>query len=252
MENNLKYAIGITTFKKRFRSLSRLINSIRNQVNFPIVLAVNGEYDSDFDEEYRQDILELAACTPYCTVTMFPKFRSLSKLWNTILQTSPCEWNLILNDDVHIAKNYFNLNTFYKDIKSEIKEDTVYAINGSWSHFFVNKNTIEDLGWFDERLLGIGEEDSDMFWRFLGNGCNVYKILFDGIFNLPDGSEVSGVKKGVMHYSDYNRKYIEEKYESNENGIDGMFFEKKIQRLNDVNFYPGEMIYRENYHKLAE
>ncbi len=248
----MKFAIGITTFKKRFKSLSRLVNSIRNQGTFPIVLAINGEYDSEFDESYRQDILELAASTPYCSVFMFPKFRSLSKLWNTILQTSPCEWNLILNDDVHIAKNHFDLNTFCSSITSGIQENTVYAINGSWSHFFVNKNTIEDLGWFDERLLGIGEEDSDMFWRFLGNGCNVYKVFFDGVFNLPDGAELSGIKKGISHYSEYNKNYITEKYESNPDGIEGMFQEKKIQKIQDINFYPGEIIYRENNHKLAE
>lgn len=251
INKKLNFAIGITTFKKRFKSLSRLVCSIRNQGMWPIILAINGEHNEPFDEQYRQDVLDLAAATPYCNVFMFPQFRSLSKLWNTILQTSPFDWNLILNDDVHIAGNYFNLNNFMNSLSSTIDNNTAYALNGSWSHFIINKKTVEDLGWFDERLLGIGEEDSDMFWRYLAAGNTVYKLYLDGVMNLPDGCEVSNVKSGVKHYSKYNMDYILEKYKPDENGIEGMFENKKIQVINDINFYPGEMIYRENKDKLS-
>ncbi len=240
----MSFAIGITTFKARFERVKNLISSIRERGNWTIVLAVNGEYNEPIDEDYRKKILNLASETPNCIVSMFPEFRSLAKLWNTILINSPKDWNLILNDDVIIDRNFS-----FASLECVAKENisNAFAINGSWSHYFINRRLVEEVGWFEERLLGIGEEDTDMFWRLEKIGKKVYKPKMNGIINAHDGSKPSGVKTGVMHYTAYNRDFIfNKKYSKVDSGIEGMFGEPRKIEIETINSYPNEKFYWDN------
>ena len=245
----MSFAIGITTFKARFERVKTLISSIRSKGDWTIVLAINGEYNEPIDEEYRSKILKLASDTPNCIVSMFPEFRSLAKLWNTILINSPKDWNLILNDDVVINDQFS-----FASLESVAKENisNAFAINGSWSHYFINRKLVETVGWFEERLLGIGEEDTDMFWRIEEIGKKVYKPTMGGIMNFHDGSKPSGVKTGVMHYSAYNRDFIfNKKYSKADSGIEGMFGEPRKKEMDSINSYPNEKFYWDNKQLLS-
>jgi hypothetical protein len=241
----MSFAIGITTFKARLKRVQSLVNFIRSKGDWPIVLAVNGEYKCPFDENYRKDILQLAANTKNCMISMFPEFRSLSKLWNTLLITSPCDWNFILNDDVIISEG-FSFEAL-ENVSKQNSEENICAINGSWSHYFVNRKLIAKVGWFEERLLGIGEEDTDMFWRIQSSGKCIYKTEMPFIVNYHDGSKVEGVKSGIMHYTAYNRDFIfNKKYSNTDSGIEGMFGMPMKRELKDINSYPNETFYWEN------
>jgi hypothetical protein len=247
----MSFAIGITTFKARFDRVKNLITSIRSRGNWTIILAVNGEFNEPIDEDYRKKILNLASETPNCIVSMFPEFRSLAKLWNTILISSPNDWNLILNDDVIIDAN-FSFESL-SNIADNHKETEAFAINGSWSHYFINRRLVEEVGWFEEKLLGIGEEDTDMFWRLEEIGKKVHKPTMVGIINAHDGSRPSGVKTGVMHYTAYNRDFIfNKKYSKTDSGIEGMFGEPRKLEFKTINSYPNEKFYWNNKNILKD
>ena len=65
------FDIGITTFSLRYDFVESLVKSIRTLgVDNNIFLCINGEKDSNFSEEYRQNILTL--CLNYTNV--FPIF----------------------------------------------------------------------------------------------------------------------------------------------------------------------------------
>lgn len=246
----MSFSIGITTFKNRFRRVVGLVNFIRKKGNWPIILAVNGDYKESFDEEYRKHILNFASFTENCYVTMFPEFRSLAKLWNTILITSPTDWNLVINDDVIITHDFpFKV---LENSARDHKDPEVFAINGSWSHYFVHRKLIADVGWFDERLLGIGEEDTDMVWRIKNTGKTVFKPMIGSIGNIHDNLKPVNIKCGAMHYSEYNRNYIfNEKYKKDDEGIEGMFDFKAKNQIENINAYPNEAFYWDNKYKLG-
>ena len=104
----MKLTIGITTFSKRFDMLSKLIGQIRTYITDPIVVVVNGEQQIpggcsvNFDDNYRKKVLEL--CSSYNDVypVFFIEMRGLSKLWNTIINTSITNDILLLNDDIEV------------------------------------------------------------------------------------------------------------------------------------------------------
>ena len=69
MKNN--FDIGITTFSLRFNFVESLISKIRELgIENNIYLCINGEKDSDFNEEYRKKILTLCSSYP----KIFPIF----------------------------------------------------------------------------------------------------------------------------------------------------------------------------------
>ena len=165
-ENPFHISIGIATFEKRFDDyFVPLLEKIRTfESDSEIVVAVNGEHQRAFGEAYRRRILEFMATQEKTFPIFFPVFRSLSKLWNSILIHASGEFVLMLNDDTLITDG-----KFMKKIESILKKNggRSFLINRSWSHFVARKEEIADLGYFDERLLGIGEEDGDMTWRYI-------------------------------------------------------------------------------------
>ena len=125
----MNYSVCITTFSLRFHFVETLISQIREYTNSDILLAINGNYLLDFDEEYRQKILSL--CQKYERIfpIFFPEQRGLSKLWNTLVVHSKTDWNLILNDDVEIT-----LGEVFEPVLSNLGDDPkIFRINGSYT-----------------------------------------------------------------------------------------------------------------------
>ena len=60
---NMEYKIGITTFSKRYDYVVKLISQIRDFTDKKIILAINGEKDGQFNDKYRQKILQF--CSVY-------------------------------------------------------------------------------------------------------------------------------------------------------------------------------------------
>jgi len=244
------FTIGITTFSKRYDYLVKLISQIRSFNNSKIILSINGERGGEFDNEYRKNIMNLCASYDDVFPTFFIETRGLCKMWNTILVTSDTDYVLMLNDDIEIHSNEIF------DVVSRLINDYNFnglaRINDSFSHFVVDKWVLDSIGYFDERLLGFGEEDGDITYRLLKKGINLQNIYSNNIINIVSGIRHDYIESGIGKYSKFNREYIySKKYSPNLNSpYRGMFDFPMDQNINDLQQYPSEKFFRDNKNKL--
>jgi hypothetical protein len=247
-----KFSIGITTFSKRFSYVETLVSQLRTYTGADILISVNGYYNKNFNNEYRKKILSL--CSNYDNIypIFFPEQRGLSKLWNTLIIHSKTDWCLLLNDDVEVLSHDFVL--YGQNNLNETPD--LFRINRSFSHFFVHKKLIDDLGYFDERLLGFGEEDGDIFYRYIEkyNGW-ISDAQIHGFKSLViDVRDEEIISIGGGKYSKFNNDFCfnmeNSKYVDDPNGIKGVFSPTKKKNLPDINLYPYEKFFMENKNKL--
>lgn len=224
---NTNIDILITTFEKRYDLLVKLIESIRRFTDCNIILLLNGEIEKEIPEIYKKNILQLCLNTTNIIPYFFTEFVGLSKLWNRGIIASNKKYQLILNDDLLFSKNIF------EDVElSQIND--ILTINNSFSHFFINKNFLQEFGYFNEYLLGIGFEDSDFVRR--------YKKLYSKDVPTLYNNSISHSRSTIMtdnidnlfrdKYSIYNREIYDN------------------LNLTHINPYPLEQYYRENKHKI--
>lgn len=243
------FDIGITTFSLRFDFVNNLINKIRGLgVQNNIYLCINGEKDSEFDENYRQQILNLCLNHSNVYPIFFVETRGLSKMWNTLIIHSTKDDILILNDDIELITD-----DIFRLVSEHIQSDQYYGltkINNTFSFFVINKNLIDDLGYFDERLIGFGEEDGDITYRMLSKkGKDVYQLYVQGINNIVSDIRHNHIRPGVGKYSWFNRNFTFTKKYNCENatsGICGMFGMVCDPILPDENLYPYEKFFKQN------
>ena len=248
-------SIGITTFEHRFdRYFAPLLDRIRKYAENEIVVAVNGEHEREFNEEYRRRVLECIARHRNAYPVVFPRFRGLSKLWNSIIVHATHDHILMLNDDIMIERP-----GFLDDVCSALRGSggRTFMINRSWSHFVVSRAEIDELGYFDERLLGIGEEDGDMTWRYIRHyGEGIRSVRLKGFVNYAEDTvrtykPVNIRTHSGTKYSMFNRKFLfEEKYAPSADGIRGRFDEPVVQKDPGNEQYPNERFYRERKKEL--
>lgn len=245
------FDIGITTFSLRYEFVESLVKSIRTLgIDNNIFLCINGEKDSNFSEEYRQKILSL--CLEYKNVfpIFFVETRGLSKMWNTLIIHSTKDDLLILNDDINvISDNVFEV------VSSHIKTPEYFGlsiINNTFSFFVVNKKFIDELGYFDERLIGFGEEDGDIVYRLnKQTGNKIFRLSASGLENIVSHIRHEHIKSGIGKYSFFNRDYIfNKKYRCHG---DIYYFPEGIeceQLLENIQLYPYEKFFMENKKNL--
>ncbi len=249
-------SIGITTFEHRFEKyFVPLLTRIREyDRETEVLVAINGEHEKDFGEGYRSKILNFIAGMERVYPVVFPRFRGPTKLWNTLAIHATYNHILILNDDIMIMNR-----DFVKDICRAIRKNQgrSFVINGSWSHFVISRREIDELGYFDERLLGIGEEDGDMTWRYIERyGKPLAGVSIKGFVNYSEETASDHAPQNIkarpgMKYSQFNRDFMfNVKYEKDPNGIKGMFDEPAILKDAGKEQYPNERFYREHKGRL--
>jgi len=244
------FTIGITTFSKRYNYIEKLIDQIREYSKHDILIAINGDYKENFKEDYRKQILNLSLKHENVYPIFFPEQRGLSKLWNTLTIHSKTDWILLINDDVEVLNG--DVITFGDNLPDS---PNIHRINGSFSHFFAHKKCIDDLGYFDERLLGFGEEDGDIFFRYIEKYNKwIQDSYINGLKNLVVDVRDEKIKRGVGKYSAFNRDFcfLSEncKYVPDKSGITGCFGSPMRKNLQDLNQYPYEKFFQENKEKL--
>ena len=249
------YTIAITTFSLRLGIVTDLIRQVRTHTDRNILLCINGEKDGNFNNDYRKSILNI--CSEYDNIfpIFFVETRGLAKMWNTLLSHSDNHHVMLLNDDIIVqssdvfdkAQNHINSPEF----------TGVALINSSFSHYIVDRRVIDGIGYFDERLLGFGEEDGDLVYRLLKNNYNYNLLWVSGLINMISPIRDENIKKGSINnvehkYSNHNRKFVyEEKYKSNMSSpFRGMFDTPMDQELHDDKIYPYEIYFWENKNKL--
>jgi len=253
MKNINDITIGIVTFRQRAHLIKKLIEQIRtyvpNEVN--IVLAVNGNNEEDMPESYRKEMLDL--CLQYENIypIICPEFKSLCKLWNTLVIYSKTEYNFIICDDV----NYGNpdaLNIIYNHVSNT--KDEFFTINNQFSHFVLTKTILHKLGYFDERLSGYGEEDGDIIHRYIKMFGNRMKDIY--ITNIVNLAAYDLRNEKIENHIDnkprFNREFIMMKYQYDHNGIYGMSPVPVTKVMDDYQQYPYEMFVKNNKHNIAK
>jgi glycosyltransferase involved in cell wall biosynthesis len=252
-QNNI--SIGITTFQHRFEQyFIPLLSQLREfNPEIEIIAAVNGEHQANFSEEYRQKILRFLATQQRVFPVFFPQFRGVAKLWNTIVIHASHDCILMLNDDVAVTDPYF-FPMIMDCLKSNRRRS--FTINHSFSHFVIARDELDMLGYFDERLLGIGEEDGDFVWRYMEHfGEPLQNFDMDCFKNFSYKTADYTVPNIVSHsgskYSRFNRDFMfREKYEEDAGGIQGMFDFPMRCKAPSAPQYPNERFYRKNKNKL--
>jgi len=254
------YSIGITTFKRRLESVEKMIDFIKKcDKDIIINIAINGEVDEEFDENYRQGILRI--CQKYNNIFPFfcQEFRSLAKLWNNLVIFSKTEHNLILNDDL-VFNQEQNFVEIVKQVIVANPNIGLFTINGSFSHFVITKKLLDDVGYFDERFLLHGEEDGDFVWRYIEKYGNYQpSVNLPIVANLHQtGKEdtsmiANNVEIGYSNKPRFNQEFTLTKYKYNQDAvISGLYGRPHERVLSDSTQYPYEKFYFENKHNLSK
>jgi len=248
------YSIVITTFDQRFEPfLKPLISQIKTlRKNIEIIVMVNGLCKAQFNENYRKDLLQFLSQFENCYPTIFPNFQSLAKLWNRGALTATTDRILILNDDLFLQST--GRSNFFDGVEDALNEHPYsFKINGSFSHYVVNKFELIEVGFFDERLLGLGEEDGDFFWRYAQKfNREMASIDIPGVDNVQSDIADCGYSKGIRTASKFNREFMKtQKYRDVLiGGYRGMFDKRVKKILDDEKQYPYEAFYLEHKHEL--
>ena len=252
----MEFTIAITTFSLRFDMLKNLIGQIRSYTDRKIFICVNGEKDGNFDEEYRIKVLNLCASYPKVYPIFFVEIRGVSKLWNTLLVHSDTDHVMMLNDDILITSNdVFDKTQEYINSKDF---NGLTMLNSSFSHYIVDRKLIDSLGYFDERLIGFGEEDGDIVYMLIKSYGKTVNILWvEGLHNIISEIRHTEVKKGSINnrehkYSDFNRKFVYGvKYSTDMTSQFKGFFDTPMkQNLPNEKVYPYEKFYWDNKNNL--
>jgi hypothetical protein len=247
---DLSRGILITTFEKRqFTSALPLIQQIRDAgISYPILVFLNGNLGRNHDDRLRSLFLrEISKIENVGILTNF-EMSGISRNWNLGIQVLGTEITACFSDDLVVSQNFKEELDMVFDAASSAGFITIEG----FAAFVISRFLIDEIGWFDERFLGFGEEDGDYVWRFIkryGQEPPRFKSLSLIHQNLQTrGEEIAGISK----YSLFNLVWHKIKYKEVEQGISGMYSEPKNQRFSDFNYHPMENFRRSNKHLLQE
>lgn len=241
------FSIVITTFEDRqMQSCLPLIKSLRqNGVGNPLVVVLNGVYGRKVDPSLRADFVKEANAFQDVSFVMSRSMIPLARCWNLGIQMSNSSVCVVLNDD--LAVNGRGLLSDLERLAETASECGLALGNGSFSHFALSKDCLSSIGWFDERYLGIGEEDGDYAWRFEDHfGVPPQTSALSSIRNLDDPSRGEFIT-GIGKYSLANRVFMQMKFELHSGTVKGMFDDVSIRRLSEIDPYP-----HWRFHQLLE
>ena len=205
-KNDKNLSIGLVTYVDRYDTFFKPLIKKLSQ-SFPkntIYVNVNGYYDQEVQSTYLKAIsLEVVK---YSNVVLIKhnKPKGLSSLWNELIFKSKSEKILILNDDLNISRRFSN-NLF----KITMNCSNVILLNRSWSHFLITKTLFKKVGKFDEKFIGVGNEDQD------------YEIRMNFLGIIPETISIKGLRNIVFKTKNFsfskNENVTKEKYsKSNE------------------------------------
>ena len=265
MTNIPSYSITVQTYAYRFDSYFKVLlaNLNRLRPNVEKVVFINGQHKEPFNENYRRGMMQYASNFPNTFLVMSPFMRGCSFMWNASVNYSSNDYTLILSDDVIFKDGFFD-DFESMLVKNKSLGDESFRINTHWGHFCMYRKDMTDkdrVGYFDERLIGFGEEDGDWMWRFqnkFGRHMRNYttnNLLFNSDNSCQPGKNTkthSGTK-----YSAYNREFqFGQKMELDPDGPNNACgaYANSPQRVREgmetPDMYPGERWFRDNIDKL--
>jgi hypothetical protein len=259
------YTIAVMTFVHRYEpSFLPLFREIcRQRPEKDKIVFVNGQYKEAFHQDFRKNILEELSKHPNTYVHMSPQYRGFSHMVNTCINTAATTDTLILSDDNRIAPSFFD---FYEGCLG--RQPRSFLLSGQYAHFSIHRDDIKEVGWFDERLLGMGEEDGEWDFRYskfhnvpnsrhMGVPIeNTNTIWHENIGINGDSVTNKNTKIHSGKYSVYNRDFMMARLKFEEEWKEGEYtrqgpYGRPVQIHDDVpNYYPGQLDFWENGDKL--
>ena len=203
----MKYSIGVVTYHARFDAYFEPL--IKKLVSvFPdkeILVIVNGHPDRTLQISYLSKATEFLNEFKNVRYLTYDQHQSLSKCWNQLVILSKTEKILIMNDDTQVTE------LFRQEFESKLSDKDFSTLNVSWSHFLISKSIIKKVGWFDERLLGVGHEDADYAMRMCMARITVTNTTCLGLNNYVVSQDNPGWKSVSSKNSD--NKYSKLNYD---------------------------------------
>lgn len=256
----MNYSITIPTYVYRFEKyFKKLITDLSKQKpDITKIIFVNGQFDEKFHENYRRDIQKFCADLPNVYLIMSPIFRGCAFMWNTCINFTNTEFILNLNDDILIKNNFLNEFEEILSKHTESHGNESFKLNRVWCHVCLSRSDIlNKVGYFDERFIGLGDEDSDWSLRFKEAYGYELKNYFASelITNIDFECNVSkGMKTHGGKYSQFNHnfmfgtKYKRDYYLTSDGEITDKVY--KRETYSDLDYYPAEKWYRTNYERM--
>jgi hypothetical protein len=205
-------SIGVVTYLGRFESYFKPLMRKLHLLfpDYEINVWLNGHYDKKKQIQYLREVTTFL--NKYHNIRYVTNFehKPLANGYNWLILISKCNHVLILNDDIKLYSN------FRHNLERLQSPPGIFTLNGTWSHFVISKNVVKKVGWFDERLLGIGYEDTDYAIRLAFIGIPLGDIKIHGLHNYmapPDDASWANISGRTLgKYSQINREFFEKKW----------------------------------------
>lgn len=254
------YSIAIQTFVYRFEQdfVGLLADLHRQAPEVTKIVFVNGQHREPFSQTYRRAVLNYISEFPNTYPIVSPIVRGCAFMWNTCCNFTDTTFILNLNDDVKIFPGFAR---DYACMMEQVPGES-FLIHG-FSAISIHRSDLFEIGYFDERLLGFGEEDGDWTWRWLEKRGRPIRRFHPGTLlhhSEPRETDSKNMRKFSGKYSAFNREWIySSKYELAPRVVrvdaaihQGMFDAPAQLREGGEtpSYYPAERWYRENVHRL--
>ena len=248
------FSIIIVTFESRFFEYALpLIKNLRDDTDIPIFVLINGNYSKANKNSKLQIFLKELSDFDNIYPIAFASFRGCAELWNTGIVNSDSEYYLILNDDVTVYPN--SIITRLNMLGDLVIKHGLVTINHSFSYFCISRKCIDEVGFFDEHFIGMGEEDRDYAYRFESVYARKHGNLSTASFvHFGDESADKSIKKIPNNKrSIFNLEYYQKIYTLDLSGKIQGVYEKPMKRTQD--FRDPRPIWKfriSNYENLSE
>ncbi len=216
--------IIVSTYHERFDTcLKRIVKQLAILFHGTrIIVVANGCKDGVKQAEYLSRLETYLAELPCAKLIKHNEPVGLSQMWNEAIEQSNTHNLLILNDDLVLEDG------FEKEVKSMLNQAPLQIINRSWSHFMISKSTIEQVGWFDERFKGIGNEDWDYEARLALAELEMRYAdavhVLNEVLKPKDYSYGADMEVANQKYSQMNLDFFQEKWERSDHQKEGFVF----------------------------
>jgi hypothetical protein len=203
---------------------------------------INGYYNEEAQKKYIKEISVFLNSYPNIKYTVHYQPQGLSALWNKLIIHSSNHHVFIFNDDITISP-------FLRDVLFAMKKDTVTLLNNSWCHFLITKKTVKEVGWFDERLKGVGNEDQDYDFRLIAKSLSPQVFYLSQIKNIVEQTKDFSYGKNMAvinnKYTAGNWDFIIQKWSMSNEQKEKYLYSKKfriwfnpISNIETPNFHP--------------
>lgn len=207
-----RLSIGVVTYAARFEPYFKpLVRQLHAAFpDYDIIVFINGHYDAPMQIAYLREVTSFLRGYPEIRYVTHEQHQPLARGWNWLAMMAESDRVLILNDDVTVRP------LFRYELERLRSMPVFFMINNSWSHFCITKALIRRVGWFDERFVGVGDEDGDYMCRLAHEGVPIANVPMRGIGNIIAAQDNAGWRNlsGLVNgkYAQVNRQVFIEKW----------------------------------------